>query len=176
MGERGPPPKPTALKLAGGNPGGRPLNADEPVPPAGEPDPPTWLGERGREIWDQLVPRMAKIGLARSIDGAALARYCVLLVQFSDAALFVEQNGLTYAFPLQQPDSGDGKKGKRRSRPAVSGFRAFPQVKLMNDLNNALVKLEREFGLTPSARTRIRVTAEKDAGSDADKLKHKFFG
>ena len=173
MGERGPPPKPTALKLAGGNPSGRPLNGEEPVPPAGEPEPPDWMGERAREVWDRIVPSMSKIGLARSIDGGALARYCVLLVQFADAAMFIEQNGQTYTHPIRSVRGG--KKGQPAEQP-VTGFRPFPQVKLLSELNTALVKLEREFGLTPSARTRIRVTAEKDAGSDADKLKKKFFG
>ncbi len=37
MGQRGPAPKPTALRILEGNPGKRPLNASEPRPRAGRP-------------------------------------------------------------------------------------------------------------------------------------------
>lgn len=35
MATRGRKPKPTALKLLEGNPGKRPINANEPIPPKG---------------------------------------------------------------------------------------------------------------------------------------------
>ena len=48
MGKRGPRPRPTALKLARGNPGKRRLNTDEPKPRTGVGDCPDWLDKEGR--------------------------------------------------------------------------------------------------------------------------------
>ena len=43
MAARGRKPKPTALKVLEGNPGKRPLNDHEPIPPKGELKCPSWL-------------------------------------------------------------------------------------------------------------------------------------
>ena len=43
MATRGRKPKPTALKVLEGNPGKRPLNDREPVPPKGTLKCPAWL-------------------------------------------------------------------------------------------------------------------------------------
>lgn len=166
MGRRGPPAKPTALKLVAGNPGKRPLPAGEPVPPAGVPDAPEYLDDRSRRVWDQLVPRLAGIGLARSIDGAALGRYCVLFVMWSEAVAWCRQHGSTY--PVRAEDR-DGKPGR------VLIIREFPQAKQVRALHRDLMIVEREFGLTPAARTRIQLEAESGAKGDVNDLKRRFF-
>jgi len=165
MGRRGPAPKPTALKLVGGNPGGRPLNTREPIPPPGEPDLPVFTDERARLVWQQLVPRLARIGLARSIDGHALERYCVLLVRWRDAAAFVDKNQPTY------PVRAEGKDG----RPGrIILVREFPQAAAERKLNQQLLALEREFGLTPAARSRINVETERGVKGDVNEIKRRF--
>jgi phage terminase small subunit len=40
--------------------------------------------------------------------------------------------------------------------------RAFPQVATANKLGMLLTKLEQEFGMTPSARTRIEVPTQSE--------------
>lgn len=167
MGRRGPPPKPTLLKLVSGNPGGRPLNAHEPVPPPGDAEPPSHLDERARLVWQQVVPRLARIGLARSVDGEALARYCQLIVMWRDCTAFIEKNGRSY--PVRA-ESADPKKPGRIIR-----FDAFTETSLVMRLARELLAIEREFGLTPSARSRIQVAADTAAKGDMNELKAKFF-
>jgi P27 family predicted phage terminase small subunit len=167
MGRRGPPPKPTVLKLVSGNPGGRPLNTREPIPPPGDAEPPPHLDERARLVWQQVVPRLSKIGLARSVDGEALARYCQLIVMWRDCTVFVEKNGRAY--PVRA-ESGDPKKPGRIIR-----FEAFTETTLIMRLARELLAIEREFGLTPSARSRIQVAAETTSKGDINELKAKFF-
>ena len=48
---RGRKPKPTLMKQLNGNPGKRPLNDREPVPPAGTPTPPDYLDDVARQEW-----------------------------------------------------------------------------------------------------------------------------
>ena len=168
MGRRGPAPKPTALKLVGGNPGNRPLNGSEPVPPAGEPDVPAWVIGPSLEIWRQLVPGLSRVGLARRIDGVVLGRYCVLLHRWIEAIEFIRKNGPTY--PVRAEPRGDQRTGR------VVAVREFPQNAEMRRLNQQLLVLEREFGLTPAARTRITVNAEQAVKGDVNELKRRFFG
>lgn len=167
MGRRGPPPKPTALKLIAGNPGRRPLNANEPVPPPGTPEIPADLDERARAVWNAVVPALAKIGLARSIDGIALGRYCTNVVLWQDVVAFIRKNGTT--FPILGPPTKKHPNGK------LIGMRENPHSNMQRKLSQLLLSIEREFGLTPAARTRINVETEKSSKGDVNELKKKFF-
>ena len=175
MGRRGPAPTPTALKLASGNPGRRPINTREVVPPAGMPEAPDFLNELGKKYWDRLVPEMTACGLVRKIDAIALARYCDMLAQWVQIRRFLEQHGPTHAV---RGEPGMNEKGE--AVPGrVLGFRAYPQVSVCLRLQQQLITMEREFGLTPAARTRIHTAEEagiKDGQSEGDiqKLRNKF--
>ncbi|MBX3324091.1 MAG: P27 family phage terminase small subunit [Phycisphaeraceae bacterium] len=97
-----------------------------------------------------------EMGVLTAIDGMALARYCTLWVQWVRAAMFVNRHGTTY--PLKD---GNGN---------IKCFAQFPEVAIVNKLSLALSRLEAEFGLTPSARTRINVPIRPlpiDAAMDA---------
>lgn len=160
MGQRGPAPKPTALKLRAGNPGHRPLNLKEPVPAAGTPDRPDWVQGVAAAIWDQVVPRLATAGLARSIDGQALGRYCCLFEEWLRAK---DQIKLSTTYPLK--DEND----------RVIAVRELPQAGAMRKLSALLLQIEREFGLTPASRTRIHVENDKTVAKDTDELRRRFF-
>jgi len=77
------------------------------------------------------------------IDGNALARYCQLWARWKKAELFAQKHGEVY--PLKD-ESGRTKC-----------LMPFPQVAIANKLAAQLTRLEQEFGMTPSARTRISV-------------------
>ena len=49
MAQRGRKPKPTAMKVLEGNPGGRPLNKNEPKPDKKAPRCPAWLEEEAKK-------------------------------------------------------------------------------------------------------------------------------
>lgn len=166
MGRRGPAPKPTALKLIAGNPGRRPLNTNEPVPPSGEPVQPAFLDASARAVWAQIVPDLAKCGLARSIDGVTLGRYCVNVVLWTEAVAFVRKNGSTYAIRDKPTGETPGK---------IIAIKEYPQSAMQRKLAQLLLQIEREFGLTPAARTRIKLEQEAAAGGDVNELKRRFF-
>ena len=55
MAQRGRKPKPTALKMLEGNPGGRPLNTKEPRPEKKAPRCPSWLEDEAKKDDVELV-------------------------------------------------------------------------------------------------------------------------
>lgn len=170
MGRRGPQPKPTALKRKAGNPGRRKLDEREWAPPAGAPQAPEFLSENreAMEVWKQLVEVLAAAGLATVADGHVLARYCELTIRWREAAAAVRARGL-----IEEIRSAPSKKN-----PAgrMLGHRVNAAAKELRDLHKALLLVEREFGLTPAARSRIIIeTQKKTHGGDLGELRSKHF-
>jgi P27 family predicted phage terminase small subunit len=145
VGERGPPPIPTALKLAAGNPGRRTLNDDEPVPPPGAIDPPEFVAsdERARRVWDAVAPIAQAMKTLTTADVLAFGRYCLLYARFLELTESLKVTGRTY----ERKDESGGivYVGER---PEASEWRRLPEL---------LIRLEKEFGLTAASRSRIRV-------------------
>lgn len=75
MGERGPAPKPTALRVLEGNRAKRPLRR-EPKPRLGAPECPKELQGEARAEWQRVVPDLDQIGLLARADRAILISYC----------------------------------------------------------------------------------------------------
>ncbi|MCC7387326.1 MAG: phage terminase small subunit P27 family [Phycisphaerales bacterium] len=142
MGARGPRPLPEGVLRLRGSPRAD-LIRSQPKPPLEPPPKPGWLGEEAGLAWDELVPRLMQMKVLSKIDGNALARYCELWVEWQTALAFVRKHGSTY--PIKD---GNGK---------IKSLGQFPQVAQIHKLSLALSRLEAEFGLTPSARTRINV-------------------
>lgn len=157
MGARGPRPTPSeVLRLRGS--WRADLNRGEPKPPLGPPERPDWLDEEAAAVWDQLVPQLEAMGVLTRIDGMALARYCLIWKFWRRAALFVDKYGTSYSIK-----DGNGR---------VKAFGQFPEVAQIHKLSLALSRLEQEFGLTPSARTRINVPLQP---KESDPVKAKYF-
>src|SRR3954468_3976728 len=147
MGLRGPRPTPSAiLKFRGTFRMDRSHN--EPKQIKGMPRCPAWLDPLARSAWKQLLPQLQKMGILSRIDANALVRYCRSWSRWIRAEQFIEKHGECY--PLKD---GNGK---------TKCLAAFPQVASANKLGMLLTKLEQEFGMTPSARTRIEVPAVLD--------------
>ena len=155
MGQRGPKPTPSAILNARGSWRGK-ANKAEPQPPAGVADAPAWLTPAARAVWAQLVPLMPA-GVLTRVDELSLARYCDSFVRWRQAAAALDDHGSTYEV--------DGRNGKQHKlRPEVAEYHALAAM---------LVRLEQEFGLTPSSRTRIQVP--DDQGKAKDDGKGRFF-
>ena len=140
---RGPKPKPTALKLLHGNPGHRPLNADEPQPEKAIPDCPEHLDAPARLEWERLTPELFRLGLLTRIDAAALAAYCQAYSRWQEAEGVIASEGIT-AVNL--------KTGCVHVHPAVSI--AKESMRLVREF---MV----EFGLSPASRARLKVEPPK---------------
>jgi len=143
MGRRGPAPKPTAQKIAEGNRGKRPLNTREPQPRTDAPRCPNWLDKIAKAAWAQLVPQLREMGVLTTIDQHALAAYCQSYARWRKAEEFIQRHG--EVFPIKDDDGN------------LKYLQQVPQVAIARNLLQMLNRYQQEFGLTPSARTRIHV-------------------
>jgi phage terminase small subunit len=72
---RGRRPKPSRIKALTGNPGKRPLNAQEPRPEPALPECPPELSPASRREWERLSAELSKLNLVTNLDRGGLATY-----------------------------------------------------------------------------------------------------
>jgi P27 family predicted phage terminase small subunit len=144
MTNRGRRPKPTALKKLEGNPGKRKLNEDEPKLPPALPEPPGELTETALAEWERVAPALFEAKILTVADRAALAAYCQSWADWLEA----RQN-------LAAPDGFTQITEKGYEQQSA-------WVGIANTAMNNFMKIASEFGLTPSARTRLSVNPMPD--------------
>lgn len=141
---RGRKPTPTHLKLIKGNPGKRPINPNEPKPELARPLPPPHLNDDAKVEWGRVIDRLFDLGLMTDLDRAALGAYCQAYGRWSQAerALLkmAESDQLTGALMIKT------KNGNAIQNPLVG---------TANHAMSEMMRYASEFGMTPSARTRI---------------------
>lgn len=175
MAIRGRKPKPTELKKALGNPGGRPLNDREPVPPAGNMDPPAWMDGDTLRVWERLMPIMRGMGVASIADVDAIARYCDHVVLWVRSRDFLHKNGSTFPLRARDPIKKRGPDGAEVLEYPVLGVAQWPQVAEYRNLSRLLLAFEAEFGLTASSRSRIEIRAPQKPATLDDEKRRTFF-
>ncbi len=147
MATRGRKPKPTALKVLEGNPGKRPLNKKEPQPKRQAPRCPSWLEPEAKKEWKRMAKTLETIGVLTQVDKAAFAGYCQAYARWKEAEEFLTKHGTIFKTP----------SGYIQQVPQVAIARNYLQI--MKDFCS-------EFGLTPAARTRIKVEQEAVSSDD----------
>lgn len=137
MAPRGPRPKPTVLRLLdGGHP--ERANPAEPVPRSALPRPPDYMGEPALTVWDRVLAELDVMGVATAADADALACLVEAVVTHQRASAILDEEGMLVL----------GTKGARIRHPALS---------VQRDAANLVRAFCAEFGLTPSARSRVVV-------------------
>lgn len=147
MAPRGRKPTPTHLKLVTGNPGGRPLNPAEAKMARALPMPPPELGDDAKVEWGRVSEELYKAGLLAGVDRAALSAYC-------DAwGIFLQACRALDVMAKADPVTG-GLLIKTKDGNAIQN----PIVGVRNKARADYVRFAAEFGMTPSARSRITAT------------------
>lgn len=138
----GPRPTPTEIKKRRGSPH-RSKYDREPKPPAAvePPPPPARFAAPARQIWKGLVARLAAVRVLTQNDLEAIERYVELTMTWRGLAKFLMKHGAV----------GVDEKGN---------YREYPQSRAACRIAPLLLNIERELGMTPSARTRIQVELE----------------
>jgi len=150
---RGRKPKPTAVKVLAGNPGKRALNSSEPRPPAPADVPyaPRHLGAEAKREWRRMGEILLRLGLYTEVDRAALAMYCQAWGVWVHAELQLVAEG-----EILVTDQG---------YHYINPWRA-----VANKAQETMRRMFTEFGLTPSARTRLSVPQTPEEPSLAEQL------
>lgn len=158
MGRRGPPPQPTNLRLLRGNPGKRSISSHEPQPKLVNPSCPSWLRPEVKAIWRRTVATIQEMRILTRVDRDALAAYCQTYARWKAAEQFLDQHGEVY--PVRD-DKGN-----------VRCMKQYPQARTALQLLQVLRCYQQEFGMTPSARTRVH----EIPGLMRDPEDERFFG
>ena len=148
MGLRGPSPMPSAKRKAKGDTSKigahrlKRLGDSEPQATIGAPELPPGMSPAARKEWKRVIPELlATPGLLTTIDGDALAAYC-------------EDVANLKRFRKQLQSDGDIVQG-------ATGPVLHPLLKQIDVLETRCIQHRREFGMTPSARTRVQIAASQ---------------
>lgn len=141
---RGRKPRPTELKRILGNPGKRRLNDAEPVPISARPEPPEHLNDDAKQEWVRVSEELYNLGLLSNIDRASLAAYCQCYSRWVQAenalAAMAAHDALTGGLMIRT------QKGNAIQNPLVG---------TANVAMAGMLRYASEFGMTPTARSRM---------------------
>jgi P27 family predicted phage terminase small subunit len=138
-----PTPKPTAIRELEGNLAKRPMPSHEPKPRAGQISPPTWLAEvehgLALQMWEQEAPEYKRLGLLTIIDREPFAKFCAYMAEWLRLTREIKAEGEILTLNEGRNVYANPKCGLRQQ--------AFKNAD----------SIGRQFGWTPSARTKIAV-------------------
>jgi P27 family predicted phage terminase small subunit len=118
---------------------------------AGKPEPPPHLSDAECEVWDTTLALLEERGTLTNGDGPALALYAQAVIEHR-----AEREQLKIEGRITVVNRLD-KHGHNIVIHAVN-----PRVRVVRDLENQLVLLLRELGLTPLRRHQVRNTRQAD--------------
>ena len=145
MGLRGPKPTPTAiLRLRGSWRGNR--NPNEPYVKPRAPQIPTDVRQDpdALRVWRRVVPKLAAMDLIGSIDGEAIANYCLLRAM----------RGRAYAVLAKA-------RTEHPDKPVEQSETGADVVKQILQLTQTCTAIEAQYGMTPSSRSRVATASER---------------
>jgi P27 family predicted phage terminase small subunit len=136
---RGRKPRPTSLMLIAGDQKSR-INKDEPEPEDGVPTCPS-ANESVQAVWDYTVRQLLKMRTITMAERDVLLAYCQAVVMHQDASRLVDEEGLLVS--------------------TERGLIPHPAVRIAREAALQIRAYAGEFGLTPAARTRIKVADQQ---------------
>ena len=105
------------------------------------PSCPDHLDAEAKREWKRLVKMLLRVRILTEADGLALANLCQTWSTLVKAQTKLNESGLLLKTP--------------------SGYiQQSPLLGIVNNCTEKVVKLSREFGLTPSSRSRLHVPPE----------------
>lgn len=173
---KGRKPTPTHLRLVKGNPGKRPINEAEPRAPRERPSAPAHISDAAREVWGQAVLILDEMGVLTRADAFAIEMLCEAMADHRSAGQTIKACAKAAREAAEEGEvadfSPDGRYYRTINQAGGVMWRAHPAVALRADADRRIRAWCAEFGLTPSARSRI-VTGD---GAAKDDLEQKYFG
>jgi P27 family predicted phage terminase small subunit len=153
MGKRGPAPEPSILKYIRGNPSKDALPTSEPTPSLVPQDlqPPAVLEGKALDTWKDIMPKLARMRVLTEADVPTLMRYCIETAQYLVCYAKVKSAGEEYIHWEPDPNHDDG-------RVRIKYTQVSPWATQMHRHHAAMLRIEQEFGMTPSSRSQVSTT------------------
>lgn len=150
MGQRGPAPKPSELKVLEGGRGHRAINLDATFrPEVGVPDAPTWLTKEAKKAWRRLSDELTYYNLLSKVDRDAFAQLCQTI-----GRLELIERALAGRMALCVAAGQDAAQALLDKTP--NGLQVQSAIyQVLNREQAKLSSLLAEFGLTPAQRSRV---------------------
>ncbi len=159
---------PTHLKLVKGITRKDRLPVDEPQVDPGIPPMPGLSGPHAVDAWGMFSKILNDMGVLTPADGAALQRLAECYAQVQALTWTLADAGSpTYLSGVEYGSDGV-------ALPGTGIWKPRPECALLSDADRRLKTYITEFGLTPSARARVRV--ERGGKKKAAKPEDRFFG
>jgi P27 family predicted phage terminase small subunit len=130
--------------------GRKPKPQKEVTPAAGHPACPPHIKGEARAEWDRICGELDLLGLLTTADRPALALYCKAWARWIEAEAKVAELGLLVSAPKTKTPMGN------------------PYLSIANKAHEQMLKLLVEYGLTPSARSRMRIAKASLEQGDED--------
>jgi len=148
---RGRKPKPTNLKVISGTNRADRRNDSEPRVTIAMPSPPPHLGKDALEEWERVCVEMYGAGILSILDRGGLAAYCQAYGRWVQAEQALSRMA-------DKDPTNFGLMIKTQSGNAIQN----PLVGSANKAMADMVRYAAEFGMTPSARSRITAIGVSD--------------
>lgn len=127
---------------------GRKRGIEVRTPPGPKPEPPSWLTDEGRELWDQYSDTLNALGILERLDAISFGVLCDSIAALLDMRKEFARDG-SYTNAV-------GENG---------AVQANPLVQLIAQQTKGVITLSSEFGMTP--RGRINLTGSLSCDPDA---------
>jgi len=143
MSKTGRPPKPLQEKILSGARIRDDRDDDAQVANAavdlGMPPCPVWLNKKAKKHWDTLGPTLVQAGLLSVVDGDVFGLHCDNMAAYEEA---MSKLTVVSEWVAKTPNGFEVQA-------------AWLQIR--NKLQEQIIKTAREFGLTPAARSSVKV-------------------
>lgn len=137
------------------------------IQPGGVPEKPFFLSAEGAIVWDAVAPPLIAAGLLTSADSELFGLYCETLAQY-DRLLKATLGREVLARGGKWADGEPGEDGKpTRTCIEPPTLVKHPGLAPLAACRDSLIKLSREFGLSPSARAHLAAPQPKGTALDA---------
>lgn len=143
MGQRGPKPKPTELKMIQGTyrKDRAPENEPKPNAPPSLPEPPSYMDVTAKKEWRRLAPELFRLGLLTKVDLGTFEAYCL-----SYGRMVAAHKSLKKAKTMFH---------EYTNKAGATNFVARPEIAVIQKESMVIKAFCAEFGLSPSARARM---------------------
>ena len=133
-----------------------------PEAPKGRPEPPKPLTGDALAEWDRMIGRLEQLGTLTVVDDAALYQYALLFAETEGLAL--NQIETAASIDIMEENLHGLKKEE-----LIQAFQEITKLRALEARYSTQIRQGRmavrqylvEFGMTPSARTRVKVPEKK---------------